>query len=346
MNSEILCAFLKKGTIVSKENGNLLIGWGKREWAAAPFSESSPNFYFPDFFLKVGMPWCTHQNWMEISVGDLNMALSELIRNPVDEKLNWKITGLEFFESAFKHIMEKIGKKELAKLVPYLFEKTNTRMHKDRLLNSLEASLINQEKCSGFIYGLWNEEEGFLGISPETLFSFKNDQLKTAACAGTFFSHEKISQKLLLEHDLVVEGIVSSLSSYGTITIKPKKKIQFADITHLLTPIELNLKKMPDFNQLTAMLHPTPALGAFPKEKGISFLEQFQMSSPRDRYGAPAGYLFQEEAFSVVAIRNVQWGSFGMKIGVGCGIVEGSILEEEINELKIKLSTIKKVLRL
>ncbi|HRD55758.1 MAG TPA: chorismate-binding protein [Parachlamydiaceae bacterium] len=345
MNREILSAFLKKGTIVPKDHDNLWIGWGKRAWSPAPISEVSPNFYFPDFFLKVGMPWFSHENWMEISLQELKDALEEE-KEPIDEKLDWELTGLGFFEAVFKNLMEKIKKKELAKAVPYLFEKTGKRMCKARLLNSLFKALAYAERHPAFIYGLWGDEEGFLGATPEALFEFKHNQLKTTACAGTLSANEKISKKLLLEHDLVVEGIASSLSPFGELEMQPKEQIPFANFTHLVTPIKVRLKNPPQFKKLVSALHPTPALGAFPKEKGMAFLEEFQMRLPRDRFGAPVGYLFKEEAFSVVAIRNVQWGLFGMKIGAGCGIVEGSLFEDELNEVKLKLKATREILQL
>ena len=99
-------------------------------------------------------------------------------------------------------------------------------------------------------------------------------------------------------------------------------------------PIEVILEQPIDFKAATTALHPTPALGAFPKEAGFTWLENYNQQMPRGRYGAPVGCLLNNQATCIVAIRNVQWKGSQAKIGAGCGIVKESVLENEWNEIR------------
>lgn len=346
LTQEIYAEFIKSGTILSKSKSSVILGWGERHWSQNPLNGDTPDFYFPDFFLKIGMPWFTHDFWAEISIEELSKFSSESKISTSE----WEITQQPFFESKFCELEELIEKKELLKAVPYLFETSSSKMT-ESLLKSTIGSLCKY--ASNFpveIYGLWHEAQGFLGATPEILFKKQenSNELETVACAGTFSSEDETYEpctKLLLEHDLVVKGITDSLAFFGTINQKTLQKIKFASLTHLITPIKVTLTEALDFTKIVRSLHPTPALGAYPRDKGMLWLEQYQMGIPRGRFGAPAGFQLKTEAKCVVAIRNVQWNNQGMLIGAGCGVVEGSTLKLELEEIKFKLQAIKDLLK-
>ncbi len=339
--------FLKNGTILSKDRTRVLIGFGKRTWSSEIVNEDIPNFYFPDFFLKTLKPWFTHEHWMEISIDELLRSL--LGQEP--QKVKWDFFDVSFFESKFEEIKEKILKEELIKAVPYLFETTKDKMNEEQLRSSLFHALNYTKQYPAFIYGLFDDGTGFLGATPETLFTKENEQdpLKTMACAGTYSSEIKnvvIDNTLHLEHEVVVKGIVDALSPFGQLKIKPFQSLKFAKLTHLVTPIEINLAEPLRFTRLVHALHPTPALGAYPKDEGMFFLEQYQSKVSRGRFGAPAGFCHNFEAKCYVAIRNIQWDEKGMKMGAGCGIVKGSLLDKELLEIQLKLNAIKELLNI
>lgn len=342
---EIYNEFLRNGTILTKDKQHVLIGWGDRTWSQTPLRGDAPDFYFPDFFLKIGMPWFTHKYWMEISIDELKKLPEKSMPAIV-----WNLTQQPFFESKFAELKQSFQSKNLEKAVPYLFETSKSLMSKDQLENSLLSLLNHISQYPSYIYGLWNDEEGFLGATPEILFENNgNTKIKTVACAGTYKSNDKnpnIDEKLLSEHGIVVKGIQSSLQSFGSIDVKPIQSVKFATLSHLITPIEVTLHEPLNFIDLVKALHPTPALGAYPKKPGMIWLEQYQMGVPRGRYGAPAGFYFKDHVKCVVAIRNVQWNRTGMSIGAGCGVVAGSSLNLELDEIKLKLKAIKELLKL
>jgi menaquinone-specific isochorismate synthase len=99
-------------------------------------------------------------------------------------------------------------------------------------------------------------------------------------------------------------------------------------------------------DQVTQLIHPTPALGAYPRVEGMKWLREFDREMPRERFGAPVGYTRKGESTCYVAIRNVQWKDFQLKLGAGCGIVPASQFESEWNEILLKLKSIKNILAL
>lgn len=112
---------------------------------------------------------------------------------------------------------------------------------------------------------------------------------------------------------------------------------------HLMTPI--TLFGAVGFQQLTEALHPTPALGAYPKGAGKSWLMHYQTILPRGRFGAPVGYWLEDRGGAHVAIRNLQWSENRMRIGAGCGVVLESEEDKEWNELNLKIESIKRILK-
>lgn len=341
MTDEIYQTFLRSGTLLSKDKHHLLIGWGRRKWSSKRPDVEAPSFYFPDFFLKIGMPWFIHEQWMEISLEEFKTFLPKKVPQ---EEINWHFNA-DFFEAKFAELEKSIDSKQLVKAVPYLFESTTTTMSIQRLEMSLSHLMDYIGLYPAHVYGLWGEREGFLGATPEILFDQTHGLLETMACAGTFPQNDcLIDEKLLLEHAVVVEGIRSSLEPFGPVTIGEKQSANFGKLVHLVTPIQLQLKSNGEFEKLVRALHPTPALGAFPKEPGMLWLEQYQMEIPRDRYGAPAGFYSNHHSKCLVGIRNVQWNGRGMKIGAGCGVVKGSTLKLELDEIKLKLEAIKEML--
>ena len=92
-------------------------------------------------------------------------------------------------------------------------------------------------------------------------------------------------------------------------------------------------------------MHPTPALGAFPRRPGMEWLKEYQQKIDRRRFGAPVGYAIEDaQAKCYVAIRNVQWTKNQMLLAAGCGIVATSQYDAEWAEIKLKLQAIKEML--
>ena len=155
-------------------------------------------------------------------------------------------------------------------------------------------------------------------------------------------------EKEKLEHELVVKGIAESLRPLGTVNVGEMGILQLPMLAHLKTAIDLDLRASFDFAKLVSVLHPTPALGAFPSDAGKAWLRNFELHTPRGFYGAPVGYKYPQRGKSLcfVAIRNVQWDGSGMRIGAGCGVVAGSSFDRELGEIQLKIASIRNLLHL
>ena len=88
--------------------------------------------------------------------------------------------------------------------------------------------------------------------------------------------------------------------------------------------------------------HPLPIGTLSHSEKETT--KQAGLPDPRRGFGAPMGVVTKEEAFCVVAIRNIQFINGKAYIGSGCGLVEGSQIKREWAELKKKRKFIKDLL--
>lgn len=337
--------FLKCGAIVDTGKGTCIIGWGKRTWLDKPSEDIT--FYFPDFFLSSIQPWFTHEFTAEFTKDEL----LELLKQPISHhSISWKNSAKPQFQQTFESLQLKIKSGILQKAVPYIFEEAIGELKGYKLSQSLQSLLIYATKHPVYPYGFWNEHEGMLGATPELLFRITGILLETVACAGTSnleeADHILQDAKQLHEHNLVLEGIRESLSGLGEFKKGETFVQKYTNLCHLITPISVKLNTFVTDDQATQLLHPTPALGAYPREEGMKWLREFNQVMPRDRFGAPVGYARPSESTCYVAIRNVQWKEEKLKLGAGCGIVPASQVESEWNEILLKIKSIKDILAL
>lgn len=350
--NDFINEWLRSGTLFTIGSGQLILGWGKRQWLKEP-DNSLPSFYFPDFFLKNSTSWFVQENTLELSVSALLSYLYPL-SGPVKKAYSWNNPHKILFHDIFDDLKAKIAAGELDKAVPFIIESVETTMDQIQLIRSLKTILNYVLYNQAYLYGFWDDQEGMLGATPEILFRHeKEGLLETMACAGTKNIEEDHNTLLsdpkeLYEHELVVKGITESLSPYGRVTVGNLQLLKLSKLVHLVTPLSIYLEAGIPFQEIVQALHPTPALGAFPKRKGRLWLEDYQRHLNRSRFGAPAGFILPDKKQSncYVSIRNVQWNHQGMQIAAGCGVVADSKCEKEWAEIHLKLNAIKEMLAL
>ncbi len=342
-------SFINSGALMSVSPQEILIGWGKSCWTETPVPPPQISFYFPDYFLHKSTPWLTHEYQIILSAQQVCSLFD------VDHKkrppYHWTIYSQALFMQEMTKLEKLFASKSLLKAVPYVMEKTQQTMKPQQLKTSLAKASRYVLSHQAFIYGFWNSKEGLFGVTPEILFTLDKHQenwiIKTTALAGT--SKDKSSlftEKNLNEHAFVVDGISSSLAPFGKVKKGSLQALELPLLNHLMTPLELILPSPLSFQDLVRALHPTPALGAYPRREGFSWLSQYEKQIPRKRYGAPAGIIKNDSAKCFVGIRNVQWDETGMQIGAGCGVIAESNAKDEWNEILMKLQAIKEVLAL
>ena len=204
--------------------------------------------------------------------------------------------------------------------------------------------------CFNFMIQI-DQNTSFLGATPERLASFQKGTLLTEGLAGTAgrgksaLEDAAIANSLLQskkdrsEHDYVVRAIDSSLRPFSYRIEHPKqprvKKLQ--NVQHLFTPISASVKSGVAIHQLIEKLHPTPAVGGFPREEAMRYIQHIDQVD-RGWYAGPVGWFnLNGSGEFAVAIRSALLHNQRATLFAGCGIVKDSDPEKEWNETLSKL---------
>lgn len=349
-----LSDWLEQGVILSQGNGKILLGWGTLQWIPKPHADQI-SFYFPDFFLENSSPWLVPAQCCSIAATDLLSQLehTELPCETI-EPILWELPDKTRFSQAFYELQKLFLTTPLEKAVLYGCSRSAQQItaahRKQALIKILQDSLA----FPLHVYGFWKgSQEGILGATPEVLFrhdSNASGRLYTMALAGTQKNNKAVlsmmkNPKLLHEHGVVVEDIRSRLALLGAVSMEKLQILQLPLLSHLYTPLSVQLSTTPPFDKLVNALHPTPALGGFPRQAAVNWLKKFNTHLPRGRFGAPVGCLnpHLNEYKCYVAIRNITWDRQGITMGAGCGIVAQSHFETEWEEFLLKTQSIKRL---
>jgi menaquinone-specific isochorismate synthase len=191
----------------------------------------------------------------------------------------------------------------------------------------------------------------FLGASPERLFNREGNVIVSEAVAGTRprgLSSEDDeglredllhSAKDLSEHTYVRNGIGEALAPLceeleidGDIA-----EMKLARGRHLRSRVRGILKDGVTDAGLLEALHPTPAVGGYPRDGALAEIRDLE---PFDRglYAGPVGWIGAEASEFAVGIRSGLVRGRTLDLYSGAGIVDGSVPDEEWAEIENKIS--------
>jgi menaquinone-specific isochorismate synthase len=183
------------------------------------------------------------------------------------------------------------------------------------------------------------------------LFTLRNGSLEAMALAGTAPLHEinkfPADPKEIFEHELVADYLENLLSPLGTVRREPRTLLHLGSMVHFLTrltvPVHVGAR---DLEGLVKRLHPTPALGAWPRGDGAlrQLLEYRRRLGVPAHFGAPFGVLHDGGFDVLVAIRNLSWEGEDVFLPSGVGLVSGSRFDREWRELALKRNAVKSLL--
>lgn len=281
------------------------------------------------------------------------------------------------FEIGFSLIQERILSGQIKKAVPILVESFRFTPQFEQILNFVKSlDLLNTPQV--YVYGVLSPTVNILGATPELLFEVKEGRLQTMALAGTLNKSEAVldsqnqtqlmtqelqknneknkllsDQKEMYEHKLVVHEVSSQLEQICDYVQVGQTFVQeLATLYHLKTEISAQLKiqkteavEMEQLLQIIKVLHPTPALGVFPKKDNMDWFRSLPEQHSRGLFGAPICFkISAQHAICLVAIRNFMWDNSKSWITTGCGVVQDSVCSKELLELKNKRTAVKKSL--
>tara|TARA_R100000963_G_C4644907_1_gene108936 strand:+ start:589 stop:1596 length:1008 start_codon:yes stop_codon:yes gene_type:complete len=215
-----------------------------------------------------------------------------------------------------------------------------------RLLNHLRNQYPD---CYSFLISQ-DGSSSFIGSTPERLASFHDREVLTEGLAGSIsrgktasedavLEHELLhSQKDLSEHAFVLDAIEENLERYSDVVDHPLspgvKKL--SNVQHLYTPVHARIKKGVSRTEVLSKLHPTPAVGGYPREAAMPYISKLEHFD-RGWYAAPIGWINANgEGEFVVAIRSGLIKSNEVRFFAGCGIVEDSNPQKEWDETNLK----------
>lgn len=204
-------------------------------------------------------------------------------------------------------------------------------------------------ECYSFIVQV-DDETSFIGATPERLASFENGMFKTEGLAGSASRGKSASEdaaiaqnlmrseKDLEEHQFVVRAIDDSLSPYSYKVDHPNRPQikKLSNVQHLFTPISASIKEGVQIHELLKKLHPTPAVGGYPKVASVPHIQEIEQIE-RGWYSAPVGwYNLNGCGEFAVAIRSALLHKNRAYLYAGCGIVSDSDPESEWDETIMK----------
>lgn len=191
----------------------------------------------------------------------------------------------------------------------------------------------------------------FIGATPESLYQREKYFLKTAAIAGTrprgkteeedqALQVELLNnRKELSEFNIVKDEIHRQLASLCVCINKQSKDriIQTSTVQHIYHSFEGTLHQGIDDASIIQALHPTSAVGGVPKHRTLQEIRRLE-TFDRGWYAAPVGWVSQDQAHLLVAIRSALIQKNQLCLFAGTGLVADSLPEKEWEELEHKIS--------
>lgn len=299
------------------------------------------SFYLKDFFTDEYKVYIPH-SWLKVQKNELIEAARSL---ESEIEITESMVQENSYKSDFSSLKDAFGEK-LKKVVLVSREEFKVSDLLAARKNFFIKSLIFG---TGLPYGIWFEDYGVMGSTPELLFSATGHELKTFALAGTARLGEEAellnSKKDRLEHDLVIQDIQEKLAPFATHVNREETALtSYKEMIHLKTNISAQLKVDADFLALTSSLSPTAALGGYPNEEALEFLKhtRYQALYPKRYFGSAMGLISEDICQFIVSIRNIQWRKDVFMIESGGGVLPASELDKEMKEIELKRNTIKK----
>jgi isochorismate synthase len=191
----------------------------------------------------------------------------------------------------------------------------------------------------------------FLGATPERLVRLRAGDVAAEAVAGSapraasadedrrLGEGLRANPKDRLEHAVVVDvvrGVMEEICAHVAAPAEPEL-LKVANVQHLVTPLVGRLRDPLGVLDLVERLHPTPAVGGFPRHAALAWIERHEALS-RGWYAGPIGWVNPDgEGEFAVAIRSAVMRGSEAVLFAGCGIVAGSDPDQEYAESALKM---------
>jgi salicylate biosynthesis isochorismate synthase/menaquinone-specific isochorismate synthase len=194
----------------------------------------------------------------------------------------------------------------------------------------------------------------FAGASPELLIRRSGDRAFAQPMAGsvargaTDAEDERLARELedsakdAVEHRIVSEFVVEALRPFAkSLSARPPEVVRFTNIQHLATSVNAELTHPPaGVLELAAALHPTPAVGGWPREAADALIDELE-GMERGWYAGAVGWIDGrgDGEFAVALRCGLLWED-GARLYAGVGVMPDSDPARELAETDLKFKAL------
>jgi salicylate biosynthesis isochorismate synthase len=194
----------------------------------------------------------------------------------------------------------------------------------------------------------------FAGASPELLVRRSGDRAFAQPMAGsvargaTDAEDEQLARQLedsakdAVEHRIVSEFVVEALRPFArSVSARPPEVVRFTNIQHLATSVNAELTHPPaGALELAAALHPTPAVGGWPREAADAMIDALE-GMERGWYAGAVGWIDGrgDGEFAVALRCGLLWED-GARLYAGVGVMPDSDPARELAETELKFKAL------
>jgi menaquinone-specific isochorismate synthase len=221
--------------------------------------------------------------------------------------------------------------------------------------DAFDASTVLRRMRAAAPASLAYSVDGFVGATPELLVSRIGDVVRAHPMAGTLprtgdpdadarRAGELLgSHKMRVEHQITIDMVHDTLLPWCSyLDAEPEPSVVAAGpVQHLASLVEGRLSQPePSVLELVAALHPTPAVGGWPRAEALALQAELE-GTDRGRYAGPVGWVDASgNGVFGVGIRGVQLDGTRARLFAGVGVVEESDAEAELEETRAKAQAV------
>lgn len=249
------------------------------------------------------------------------------------------------WERAVSTVVDAIGDGRFEKVVLARPLTATTTQGKAAVLGSLA-----ERYPTTHVFSFAAPDAVWLGATPERLVTLHAGVVRSASLASSrprgrdATEDERLGRELFesgkerAEHRFVVEAVRQALEPACTMLTVPREPelMKVANIQHLYTPVTGHVRDGVDILELVERMHPTPAVGGWPKPEALAAIRDLE-SMDRGWYAGPIGWVdLAGDGEFAVALRSALLSAGEAALYAGAGIVAGSDPAAEFAETELK----------
>ncbi|MCX6451647.1 MAG: isochorismate synthase [Actinobacteria bacterium] len=276
----------------------------------------------------------------------------ELLPTRKSSPLSWGEGSLSAseWEAAVGHAIVRIAAGELEKVV---LARDVTATSEEPIDARVVMEKLAEKYPNTWVFAV----DGLVGATPELLVRLTKGLVTSRVLAGTIrrtgddqrdlalAASLARSSKDLEEHDYAVRSVADALEPFCSSINVPDAPfvLHLANVMHLATDVTgVVSDSMAVTNALSLVdaLHPTAAVCGTPREKAKKLINEYEVMK-RGRYSGPVGWIdARGDGEWGIALRCAEIDAKDarkVRLFAGCGIVAGSIPQDELAESQAKL---------